>query len=716
MAAHEDPPPLEQPVERPVLSPGVRWLARGLTVLGVLCLFVGMLAGVVNREVVDGSEFARHADAVRSDPAVARHLGVALTDEVLEAEPELAAVRPLVESTASAIIASDALGPVVRSVLEPLHGALVSTDQDQVVLRIADVAAVLVTALREVAPDAGARIPDDLEVTLSAFGGQDFTTDLIEAAQAIALLAWLLPLLGVLLLAAAGWLRLRTWDSALRRVGEGALLVVALLVVGNVVTGALLGARAGDGLSGALVLAIWDELDDSLWRTTAVVGAVALLTVLVSTPEARQSPAALAARGRELALGTGTPRMTAARGAAVLGGGLLLVVRPLQVLAVALVALGVALVLYGLLELGRSFITYLDRVSPRPGHAHGRLLRVVAGGLAALLIAGTLVLGGWPAGTRYPAASRPDPGCNGHVELCDRRYDEIAQVATHNSMAAVDEPGWFLGEQPTGVIGQLEDGVRVFLIDSWYGQTTDREGVIATAEDGRDAALAEARELYGAAVVESALRVRSALSLEPTGEPEPYLCHALCELGSTAWTPLMSEVEEWLEANPRQVLTFFIQDEVSPEDTAKVFDDAGLLPSVYTPERGEPWPTLAEMSESGQRVVVLHENVGGGDEYPWIIDATIWSQDTPYSFASPSDFTCELFRGRATAPLFLVNHWLSGFATKVASASRVNSEDVLLPRLEQCWRERGQIPNFVAVDHYDLGDVQGAVDAINGVG
>ncbi|MQW74999.1 hypothetical protein GHK92_03870 [Nocardioides sp. dk4132] len=716
MAAHEDPPPLEQPVERPVLSPPARWLVRLLTVLGVLCLFVGVLAGVVNREVVDGGAFAEHADAVRADPAVARHLGVALTDQVLEVEPELGALRPLVESTASALIASDALGPVVRSVLEPLHGALVSTDQDQVVLRIADVAAVLVTALREVAPDAGAKIPDDLEVTLSAFGGQELTAELIETAQAISLLSWLLPLLGVLLLAGAGLVRRRTWDTALRTVGEGALVVVALLVVGNVVTGAVLGAQLDDDLSGALVLAIWDELDDALWRTTAVVGAVALLTVLVSTPEARQSPAALAARGRELALGTGTPRATAVRGAALVLLGVLLVARPLQMLAAVLAALGVALTLFGLLELARSLITYVDRVSARPGRAHGPVLRALAGGLAALLIAGTLVLGGWPAGTTYPAASAPEPGCNGYVELCDRRYDEIAQVATHNSMSAVDESGWFLGEQPTGVMGQLEDGVRVFLIDSWYGQPTDREGVTATAEDGRDQALAEARELYGEAVVESALRVRSALSLEPTGEPEPYLCHALCELGSTPWTPLMTEVEAWLEANPREVVTFFIQDEVSPEDTAKVFDDAGLLPYVHTPVPGEPWPTLAEMGESGHRVVVLHENVGGGEEYPWIIDATIWSQDTPYSFERPSDFSCELFRGRATAPLFLVNHWLSGFATKVASARRVNSEEAVLSRLEQCWRERGQIPNFVAIDHYDVGDAQGAVDQINGVG
>ncbi|NPC96222.1 hypothetical protein HOQ23_05475 [Nocardioides sp. zg-DK7169] len=692
-----------------------RWTARVLSVLGVLCLVLGILAGVLNREVADGGAFAAHADAVRADPEVAHQLAVRLTDRILEIDPELVALRPLVESTASTVIASDALGPVVRSVLEPLHDAMVSNDQDQVVLRIADVAAVLVAALREIAPDVGARIPDDLEVTLAEIGGQQLTSELIETAQVVSLLSWLLPLVGVLLLAGAGLLRRRTWDSALRAVGTGALVVVAVLVVANVVTGVVLAAVAGDDLSGALTLAIWDELDDPLWRTTAVVGALGLLASLVAAPEARQSPASLAARGRELAIGTATPRVTALRGAALLTVGVLLAVRPLQVFAALLVGLGLVVALAGLVEVGRALVTYLERVAPRPGHAYRTLLRGTAAALVVGLVAGTLLLGGWPTQSPYPVSRVDDRGCNGHVDLCDRRFNEIAQVATHNSMSAVDESGWFLGEQPTGVMGQLEDGVRVFLIDSWYGQTTDREGVVATAEENRSSALEEAEETYGEAVVQSALRVRSALSLDPTGPPEPYLCHALCELGSTAWTPLMGEVEEWLEANPREVVTFFIQDEVSPEDTAAVFEDAGLLPFVHTPERGKPWPTLAEMIDSGKRVLVLHENTSGGDEYPWILDGTVWSQDTPYSFESPKDFSCELFRGRAVAPLFLVNHWLSNFTTRVANAQRVNAEDVLLPRLEKCWRERGQIPNFVAVDHYNLGDVQGAVDEINGV-
>ena len=60
-------------------------------------------------------------------------------------------------------------------------------------------------------------------------------------------------------------------------------------------------------------------------------------------------------------------------------------------------------------------------------------------------------------------------------------------------------------------------------------------------------------------------------------------------------------------------------------------------------------------------------------------------------------------------------HWLSGFSALVTSAQQVNVSGVLLPRAEQCRDERGQIPNFVAVNFITIGDVLTVVDELNGV-
>ena len=387
------------------------------------------------------------------------------------------------------------------------------------------------------------------------------------------------------------------------------------------------------------------------------------------------------------------------------------------VLSLAVSVAGVVVVLIGASALGRAVVLgWLTRGGLSPAVRRlRRLARPAVAVVGAVALVAAVVVGALPGDQDLPAAA-DDTACNGHVELCDRSFDEVAFAGTHNSMSAADQPGWFLAEQPHGILRQLDDGIRVLLIDSWYGQRTQREGVVATSAESREAALAEAEATYGASVVQSALRLRDALDLTPTGPVTPYLCHALCELGSTEWEPLMEDVRDWLDRNPREVVTFFIQDEVTPADTAALVERAGLLPYTYVPEAGKPWPTLGEMISSGKRVVFLLENASGGAENPWLIDSRVEVQDTPYSYSNSSQFTCDLFRGTADAPLFLVNHWLSNYATRVIDAAQVNAADVLEPRLEQCQTERGRLPNFVAVDNYDQGDLFGAVDRLNGVG
>ena len=94
-------------------------MRRLLVCLGALLVLVGAVSGVVNREVLDADRFAAHLDAVRADPDVARQVGVLLTDRLLEEQPDLVAIRPLIESTATSVVASPALGPIVRAAGSP---------------------------------------------------------------------------------------------------------------------------------------------------------------------------------------------------------------------------------------------------------------------------------------------------------------------------------------------------------------------------------------------------------------------------------------------------------------------------------------------------------------------------------------------------------------------------------------------------------------------
>jgi hypothetical protein len=685
-------------------------VAHGFVVcLGALLVLVGAVAGVVNREVLDADRFAAHVDAVRSDPDVARQVGVLLTDRLLEDQPDLVAIRPLIESTATSVVASPALGPVVRTAIAPLYDALVLGDSDVVVLRLADVAAVVVGIVAAAAPQANATIPADLDVLLSDFGGQEYSPHVIASAHLVGLLAWLGPLVGVLLLAAAGAGlsgvrdRRQRLRAAARATGLG--VTGAGLALGGllVVAGLLAGIGDASTLSDAVRVAGWSELSGAFWVTVALV--VALGGVLTVAAGMSSRPSLRLDRVRAFLDPSIGPLTLTAHAAVVVVLGLALVLQPARVVTAALVALGAALVVVGAGSLLVALVRGLD------------LQRAWGIGAAVALVVGVVVVA-LPADHDLAAGSSVSGSeCNGHVELCDRAYDEVAYPATHNSMAAASE-GWFFPEQPDGIIDQLDHGVRVLLIDSWYGRATDREGVIANTDEDRAAAVAEARQSFGDASVASALRIRNAVGLTPRGPVGIYLCHGLCELGSTPWLDSLREVRSWLDAHPREVVTLFVQDQVSPEDTADLFERAGLLPSVYTPVAGSGWPTLGAMIASGNRLVVLMENEDGGTTYPWLLPGFERSQDTPFLFRRPAQLaspqSCVANRGNPDASLFLLNHWITDKSAEVTNAERVNASDVLLARARECERERGLLPNYVAVDFYDRGDLFDVVDDLNG--
>ncbi|MGZ4438080.1 MAG: hypothetical protein ACXVW6_10590 [Nocardioidaceae bacterium] len=711
----------------------MRAVRRILAIVGAVALVVGLLAGVADRQLLDTSRFVTHADRVRQDPAVARHLAEALSDALIEEQPDLVAVRPLLEGTLQGVVRSPAFRPLFRTAVAPLHQALTGQAPPTLVLRLADLGAVLLAVVRPVLPDEAAeRLPTDLEVRLARLGSGDPSRMTVSGLRTVRVLSWLGPLVSLLCFAGVVALARGRRGSALGGVGMTiAASGVALALLGVVVS--FLAARiVPDTLTGSLVAAGWRQLAAPL-RDTALIAAGAgyLLAVASRRP-------VLAGLVSGLGAGAGAwrgwlatvrwadlpvrARLSVASAATIVG--VLLVLEPSAMVTVLAIIAGAVIGLHGAVALARiaggAITTW--------AHAHGAVMPgrgAQAGGpprfgvVAAATVALALLVGlvVWNSGGSTAAGSlrKADPtACNGSPQLCGRRYDQVSFPATHNSMAAADQPGWFLAEQPNGLLDQLDAGIRGFLIDTWYGQATERSGVVANTEDHQAAALAEAEREWGADVVASVLRLRQAARLVPEGPTSAYLCHALCVLGSTAWEPLMAQIRTWLDGHPREVITFILQDEVSPATTARVFADAGLLPEVYTPSGDGAWPTLEQMIDSGHRIVVMAENQGGGERYPWLLPAFEEVQDTPFNARRVGDFSCRLNRGPATAPLFLVNHWLNR-PLRVSASREANSDAVLGARLDTCRQERGMLPNFVAVDNYDQGDLLGQVRRLNGL-
>jgi hypothetical protein len=161
------------------------------------------------------------------------------------------------------------------------------------------------------------------------------------------------------------------------------------------------------------------------------------------------------------------------------------------------------------------------------------------------------------------------------------------------------------------------------------------------------------------------------------------------------------------------VVALIIEDKITSEDTEAAFEASGLLPYVYTHQTGQPWPTLGEMIDNGQRLVVMAEEEGPPPT--WYHHVWDYTEETPYSVSSPEEFNCEPNRGDTDKPLFLLNHWIERVSPSRVDAMHINEYEFLLNRARQCAEERGQIPNFVAVNFYLAGDVVDVVDELNGV-
>ena len=296
-----------------------------------------------------------------------------------------------------------------------------------------------------------------------------------------------------------------------------------------------------------------------------------------------------------------------------------------------------------------------------------------------------------------PPASRE---CNGHRELCGRRYDEIVQAATHNSMSSPDVVRIW-PEHDGDIRAQLDFGIRTLLIDTKYWTAVDTAAELSTVE-----------RLLPADIASSLFE---ALGSRTHPRPGTYLCHSRCAYGAIPFGAALRTIKSFLDDNPDEVVTLIIEDEISRKDTALAFADVGLTDMVYdsNDQGAEHWPTLGDLIERGERVVVFSEHLGPPPSWYRDVDDVI--QDTPFDVRDAGMFTCALNRGAADAPLFLLNHWVQREAPDRADAVVVNEQRFIVDRARACNAERGRLPNFIAVNFFSIGDLMHAVDELNEV-
>lgn len=693
-----------------------------LTALASLCVVVALVAGYVRTTVLDSDQFADRATAALQKPAVRDLIAQQITDQaVLRASSDLVAVRPLIESAASTMISTPAFQSLFRTAARDLHRTVFTKDRNTATLTVADVGVLLSSTLQRLHPKLADRVPatlsarlDSGNVTLNALDAAD-TADLIERA------AWIVGIAAVVLLVAAVALA-PSRRRGIVHAGIGLTVAGALVVIAYQIARAQLVNRFGLPAQRAAAGAVWDAFaqDLRLWAlvTTGVGTVVAAAAASLLRPVSVEGPLR-----RTWALVTTTPTTPgrrAVRGLALVAAGVLIIAERAWVLDIALVLVGVYVLYQGVEELLRLIVqpraaptAATAAPAPAGGRTGSRTRTWLAGGIAALLVL-ALVGGLFGSGGTTARAVGTVTACNGHAELCDRPLNDVVFAGTHNSMSAPTYPNYLFAQQETGLTGQLRDGVHALLIDAYFGWKVNGH-VLTDLSDNKVKATAVAE--LGQQGTDAAMRIRDTLvgRNAKRGPREMWLCHGFCEVGAVSLAAGLREISDFMATHPGEVVILVVQDEgPTPADLAPAFAAAGLSDVLYRGPTTKPWPTLREMIDANQRLVVLVENAAHDPSVPWIHNAFTVMQETPFHFSNPSQFSCAANRGPSDAPLFLLNHWIDTTpAPRPSNAARVNAYDVLLDRARTCQKERGLLPNVLAVDFYRTGDLMKVVDTMN---
>jgi hypothetical protein len=704
-----------------------RRLSTAMAVLGAALALAGGFALYARAEIFDSDRFADNAVRALGDDRVRDELTEPIVDQAIDRGPDaLINAEPVLRAAVSGALDSGPFTNVFRRSVTRLHRSLFSGDGDQLALTIANLDAIVTGAVAAISPKSAKHVPNDLGKRVVEISDEPAVLDAARVGQDVRVLGIVLPVLALLLLGGSVALAPDRRRGLLVAAASTAAAAGIGLIALEIARSYLLSHFEDDSLHAA-VEGVWTAYLGGLGTWTLAVGAVALIVAAAAATAREVDAAAPARRAWELAArAPERPGWRLARAAAIAMVSLVALLQPGLALHIVAVVAGAYGLFYAACEV-------LAMIAPPPEKRRRRTalprspqrLALGAGTLAAAVLALAMIAragGGDEAGAATRPAG-PVENCNGYAEICDRPLNEVVFPGTHNAMSAADLPAWYAPNQRHDIRQQLDDGVRAFMIDTHYGVKRPGGGPVYTdlKAEGTNDALDSVRAELGpqAAVAFQQLSANFASRGGASVTHAPYLCHVVCELGSIDLGKALGWFRDFLETHPDEFLILFIEDKVSPADTAQVFEQSGILRYAEVHHDGEPFPTLRETIERDKRLFVMAEKNNGRGAFPWYHQGFALTQETPFTFHSAGELklpaSCDPNRGVAANPLFQVNHWVEKLPRSPRTARKVNAGAFLMERARRCEQARGLLPNIIGVDFYEQGDLTEVAAELNGV-
>ncbi len=714
------------------MTPGRRrLLSRTLAGVAALALLLGVISIYAEQTLFNSEKFSARAVSVLDDEAVQQQIAAAITDAAIEQAPNAIAARPLIESVAGVLVRSRALQSVLESGVNDLHGAVIEGNEDTLVVTLANIGVLLKGALNAAAPNVAKGIERSLDVELKleadaadeeiVIDDEQILLDLSQISNDLDILPWIALVIAIA--AAAGSIHLApTRIAGIRRLGRAVAIGGVLSVIAwQIGRGILAGQLDGDAADASR--AVYNAFLGDLRTWLAVVAGAGIVTTAGAT--STRDPVDIAGlSGRAWERITYVPEASWARifrAVLLIAAGLMVLNNRAAFVEIIVVLVGAFVIYVGAAELMRLAAGAVEADREQGGAAAEAEADLSGSALARVAFVGALLFGAIVAlGVGSNDPERPPvtiDACNGSPALCDRPLDEVFFAGTHNSMSGATYPNWFFAQHEKGIGEQLDAGFRALLLDPHYGVETPK-GVATDLE--KDSGSREKIEAgLGSEAIAAAESLRRQIGYDGGGDAEVFLCHGFCEVGALKAEKGFREVADFLTANPNEVVIMSIEDATTPEDTIAALEAGGLGEFIYRGPNGPPWPTLREMINSNGRLLVMAERDGGDPS--WYRDQFEITKETPFKFEDPEEFStresCKPNRGDENASFFLLNHWVdTSPAPQPTNAKIVNERKVLLDRIARCERVREMVPNIIAVDFSDRGDVVEVVNELNEAG
>jgi hypothetical protein len=710
-------------VVRPITPKRERTMGRGrvrvLAVFGVLLMVLGSLGWWLSTRVLDADGFADVAAKASQRREVRDYIADQATLRLARVSNFVSAARPVVTEAVSAAIETPLVKQSIHDFVARAHTQIFrATAVRRVDVDSAEAAVSVRTALETINPALAKKLPPDILEATTTVAQSSLVDTLFRASKWIR--ALYIPVflagLGLLLLALV---RARDRVHALRAVGIALAIGGALGVGIGAASPAFASVAATNSPGrGDAVSAFIEVLVGRLVGAGKTFLLVGVLLALAPGRDGGDLRARVERIRAWLRARRPIPTWRFVGGAALIVLAALALTKPTW-LAYGALGLGAVVAIYVgmIICLRATGILVVDHTVRR---LHVRQVAAVAAALvASSTLTGVIAVEVVSSNTGDIRANPTNQGCNGYIELCAQRINDVIWPGTHNAMSS-SAYNFFGAEHTITVPEQLNAGARFLMLDAYYGY--DDNGLIRTNLAGGIDRQAIEKE-RGDNAVQELNRLGALTGVADTSgkKQDVYFCHDFCELGAVSAEQIFGDIRDFLDRNLTDVVVIDLEDYVKPKDIKQALIDTDLFDRAWIPKKGaKQLPTLYDMVvpknkkavDNKQRLIVMSER--HPDATPWMHGTYTLSEETPYTFSSIQDFNCDPLRGGTGKDFFIMNHWLRPDGPPDPSeAAQVNSKATLTNRIQQCIQQRGRVPDVVAVDFSAIGAMYSTVNEFN---